>query len=501
MNQRSDEISLLLSRLIHPSGMVREKTCTAFASLLVRPTTREFALKGLQSWTQQQVLESVAISSLLIHIRARLIDSTYDLPEPAELVGNFSRPSLLSWMLTTELYRSGIDAPIWKDLHSGIPPAEFQTEEFFKKYAASLIGWGPVKRAHSITKETQFPFYRQWAWESSLLVKFTSLKIRDRVFWQRGDSDSKWYASYYFRLTDILISAYLRALACSVERRALSVESAAHHAALLSPIDLALWKVEPKMPPLWWPKRAAHSKTTESSEELVVQELEAAWKEFACGESEWLPAQANGFVRGNDQKVFLEIYGLFQWCLGPRQPKIAEIAEWCKRIVSETFLPQSGLKISGRLLPSNLHQGNRQRQFGQWVVAPAFEIIPFSSGINWQWWRYYRKVWAPSSFLVDSAMTIKATTEALEFKEGTNEVARWFDWSNSLDEKLETNLPPFTGQCLLINRRFVEKIDAPAMPSFCWIWSVTLFDRPYESGKYKITHYHGQLGTSLSIRG
>jgi len=390
--------------------------------------------------------------------------------------------------------------PLWNGLCSEDAPPEFDTDQLFVKYAPSLVGETLMRQPEEITEKTHYSFTLQWAWESSLLIKSTGLTIHDRVFWQRGDSDSEWYACYNFRLTDILLSAFLRTLAWIIKKKAMGLGRAKWSAALCCPIDLALWKVEPRSRPAWWPGLAPQKEVNDTSTREVVASLEKAFKEFISEECEWLPVQANGFVGGDGTKVFLEIYGLLQWCLGSKEPDNSEIVRWCGSIVSSTFLPHSLLATAGTLGPKSLHLGNRQRQVSDWVLAPAFEIIPFVSGINWQWWRYYRKLWGPANFLTDSPLLMEPTRDGMIFRNEEHDVAQWFDWADLVRETVDANLPPCTGQCLLVKRELLAKVVAPMQPNLCWVWSITIFHRPYQSGRYEMVTHDGQLGAARLVR-
>ncbi len=500
MNERSDEISLLLSRLTHPSGMVREKTCTAFAGLLMDDHTRVCALECLQSCIDAGVLESVAILHLLIHIRAKMISKKYVVPEAGELVSKFKPQSVLSWMLARELSASEIEPPVWKGLCSKDLPADFRPDQFFQKYTPALVGEILVKEAGKVTKNTGYPFANQWAWESSLLVKSARLTIRERTFWQRGDSDSTWYASYYFRLTDILLSAFLRTLAWALEKKVITLGKAIKAAALCCPIDLALWKVESHSRPTWWPVLTIQNELIETSAGKVIASVNKVFDEFIPEQCDWVPIQASGFVGDNGSKIFLEIYALLQWCLGVKEPDTAKIVDWCRTMVSPTFFPSSPLATTGILMPKSLHLTGKQRQFDDWVVAPASEIIPFEFGMNWQWWRYYRKLWGPANFLTDSPFLMEPAREGVIFKNEGHEVARWFDWADLIRETVYANLPPYTGQCLIIKRELLAKFPTPVVPNLCWVWSISVFHRRHESGRYDVLSHTGHSGATRLFR-
>ena len=99
-----DPLDLLFTQFTWPLSLVRERACSALAELIVDPASRPWALAHLLSWLKEQELESLEANGILILLRAQSLNPNLPPPEPSTLSKHISHPSLLSWLLTRELF-------------------------------------------------------------------------------------------------------------------------------------------------------------------------------------------------------------------------------------------------------------------------------------------------------------------------------------------------------------------------------------------------------------
>jgi hypothetical protein len=95
LKQLNRQFLLLFTRLTWPTPIVRERTCSAIAELLLDQQYSVPVKNYLLNWMANQKLESVATSGLLILLRAKTKDQKFNLPNLEEILGNFSAHSLL----------------------------------------------------------------------------------------------------------------------------------------------------------------------------------------------------------------------------------------------------------------------------------------------------------------------------------------------------------------------------------------------------------------------
>jgi hypothetical protein len=501
MTDTSLGLSFLVARLNHPSGTVRERTCVALAKLLTEEETSNPTKAALQTWLNSQRFESVAISAILAWIRAKIEEPSAQVPESTEFVDGFPLPSILSWMLFQELYGSETVEPDWMKCCSGEPPPEFTADPTFHKNKVRVLEDSIQKAGQVIDDSTDDLFSVQWAWEWTRLVESVKCKTTDSVFRQRGNTDTRWYPSYTFRLTDAYASAFLRALAWTLTQGRLGLSDVSFCASMICPIDLDLWKIRPGSRPIWWPRVTTCSKVIDTAAGEVVTQLEGLWKTGIPGRNDWILAQASGYVGTSNMKFYLEIYGVFQWCVGRKEPDFHEVGNWCRTISGDTMVPKSMLGVTRKLLPAPRHSHSKERQFGHWVLSPTFQAIPLAKGSHWQFWRRYRMLWAPASYLFDRQCELVPDREAMYFQINDETIGLWMDWTDGLTEQIDVNLPPFTGSCLLLKRDLLDSQSFPAHPTICWIWTLTAFHREYDSGRYNLIGFEGEIGATRLVLG
>lgn len=496
MKKIDRELSFLFSRLTWPSGMVRERACVAIADLLIDSRWREIVQRHLTHWMKAQMLESIAAIALLVLLRAKIQDSSFVSPSAEELLSALHRPSILSWMLMNELVPSNLPPPKWTTLNSGSAPKGFEPDPFFTKYSRSFLPPIYTDSAEEIEAHERISFVKQWSFEwHRILESIGKSPSTDPVdFWGREDSEH--YVAIDFELSEVYRSAYLRALAWAVMVGVLSEKSARFLAIKTCPIDLGLWRLRPTSRPVWWPKADQPKGRIDTVPVQIWRQVQALWEKRGVRGDEWIIAEASGRAHEGTTMYDLEIFGLFQICRGPLAPILEEVTKWYRREIYVEYAP-CGLRFEGviRAIPPD----SISQSFGDWRLVPAVcRVTPWTTP-RWQFWRVYRHTWLPSPFLGSNSLTFQCSGDALIVRDAKEVIAKWTDWTNGLREKVTANLPPSTGQYLVVHRQRIETFAEETNSVFCWICRLTGFHREYDYEPYKYFVDHRQYGATSII--
>lgn len=63
----------------------------------------------------------------------------------------------------------------------------------------------------------------------------------------------------------------------------------------------------------------------------------------------------------------------------------------------------------------------------------------------------------------------------------------------------DANLPPATGQCLMVKHDLIDSYTSKSRSRFCWIWRLTGYQREHSYQEYKTFSIEGQIGASNVI--
>ncbi len=494
MPEQPVALGFLFARLTHPEGMVRERACAAIARLLSTTETAGPTREGLWAWMEEQRLESVAGIALLVWIRSAIDNPTIERPDSRYMARSFPRPSLLSWLLLRELYGQSFPEPDWTSAFSADRHRDFEPDPFFLRHAVQFVPKILAKMANRVARETGAPVVEQWAWEWSRLVDQVSLVPDGHVLQFRGDSESDLHVSCDFRLSEIYRSAYLRTLAWAMLNGIIDRSDALEFAAKCCPIDVGLWRIALGRTPNWWPTGSESGETIDESVARVMGSLKSLFHEQSRSRDDWLLVQGSGLIEGKNVHVELEIYGVFQKCLGPREPEVAEVLRGFRWKVSQRLVFDSWIKFSGRLIPGQ--DSTDSERIGDWEITPAFTRVESPVVTRWQWWRHCRQVWAPALCLIDGSLHVTVKENGIFYDHESSPVGSWADWSWGLRDKRNANLPPATGQALFVRRGLLEAFSDTNRSTFCWLWRMTGYHRRGNHGKYDTFSFEGELGAT-----
>lgn len=511
MNEISG-IQLLFTQLKWPSVLVRERATTELARLLLGHHYAEPVTKGLYKWISEQMFESLAANGLLVFIRAQMLDPSYIHPPLERILEALNKPSLLSYILLQELFPD-TDIPLNTNLwHLNDASDSFRPSFFFEKYATSFLP--PIYYKHwvpFIEEQTKMPFKRQCALEWNHLVEETQTPLsRDPLdFWLRRREGNFQYLSVDMRMSEIYRSAFLRTLAWLYEKPSGDQKDMFFLAAQACPIDLELWQLPTQPKPQWWPHITEEVKEIDTILSDTWQQVNALWdhqRSILNGETdgEWILAEASGTVHQSSLFYDLKVCGVFQKCHGPTMPQLNNLVDWyCDYDPDErnqlSLSCDSSLHFSGWLRTSD--GSGIAVVFDDWSVAPAAGIAHVNGTTpRWQFWRMYRHIWLPSPFLAQKRVSFGYHEDAISALVDEHAFAKWNDWTYALGEKLLDDVPPFTGQHLLINRNVIRDFAAETESTFCWICELTCYYRQDSYEEFKSFKDYRSFGASLVVR-
>jgi hypothetical protein len=251
-------------------------------------------------------------------------------------------------------------------------------------------------------------------------------------------------------------------------------------AARACPVDLDLWRVLPQARPVWWPQIAQPAGLIDTTSADIWRQVEALWDQR--GDEETLLA-ASGIVFHKETVYHLEIVGLFQCCIGPETPALADIGAWwgneteAEDLVLALERP-SPLRFGGVMV--NRPPEASLRRFADWLVLPAACPVTHSWTVpRWQMWRIEREMWLPAPYLAESPLTVVCEPEAIVIRTNECKIGQWIDWADGLGETTFEGLPPRSGQAVRVCKSTIEQFVQQRNMTFCWLCQLTSHHQEY----------------------
>ena len=493
-------VRLLLTQLVWPSGLIRERACVQLASLLLDPEYSSETQRQLIAWMKSQDLESVNALGLLPFLRARLDQSDFTFPPFEEIASSVVKPSLLSALLLHEFSPDNVDLLPECMQHSGEVPSDFAVHPFFSKYVKTFLPPYFDFLAGMIEEGEVIAFRRHWAFEWQQLVNKTGVKLTDRnlYFWFGSHSEKERVLGTDTKVSEVYRSAFLRSLAWAVATDRLGVNDAIVFAVETCPVNLDLWRMKPVPKPDWFPRAREPEGRIDTVPAEVWRMVEDVWAGQQNGSDEWRIAETSGVVLDCKVVYDLEIYGMFQKSHGAKEPNLGLVAEWCHDEL-QLFSEMEHLHFRGWISEQNDRKWIRR--FDDWSFAPASGSLNASSFARWQYWRMQRRVWLPAPYLASRRLDFHCNTNSIDVNENGEVIANWFDWVDGLTERHHIDLPMSTGQCLLVRREKIEEFAKSTGSSFCWVCRITGYHRKDNYESYKQVRDHREFGCTRIATG
>lgn len=467
--------------------MVRERACVAIADLLFDSRCAEITEKILINWINAQTLESISSIGLMIFLYNKTEHADFTLPSIKTIASAIAKPSLLSHVILKELFPDETISIDIQSMNSGQAPDEFNIDPFFIKYSRNFLPPIYMDIIEHIESEKKVPLVKQWAFEGNRILECVGKSPSSKslnFFYENQYSDFTVVRDVY--ISEVYRSAYLRAVSWLVASGTIPEEEGSHLAIQTCPMDLGLWFLKYNLRPDWWPM----CETPLESVDILAHvwdQIETIWTKQKSIKSNWIIAEASGYVYRGNSLYDLEINGFFQK-QSDEQTYNLEVLSSRYRLVNEiNYDPfNTGLYFHGIIEPRSID--SLQTQFGE--IIPASCFIRSLAAPRWQFWRMHREIWFPNPCISPHLLAFKCSNKAIIVTDFKDIIGKWIDWRDILREKATANLPPLTGQFLQIKRDEINKFMQENNLTFCWICRLTKYERDHSYKQYAHSMYH-----------
>lgn len=476
-------LDMLLLRILHPSGLIRERSINSLAKLILKSDNRGEIEAEITNWIIKQKLETYAFYGLLIYYRAKLLDVSYSEPNLSQIFQRMEKPSILSWMVVHQM------DPDFKfphnvfDMHSISAPPDYRLSESILNDRYVL--WNSLIFLLSDIEEIATDtFIKQFGYESEYLFEELGYRPKIDSINYRGSLDFEYLASADFPINEVYISAFLRTLSWAISN-SISLEKTIQIAVRKCPIDLGLWKIKPISKPDYW----LNINEVEAVIDDLWSQTELLWRNKEVEDS-WVLAETRGRIGDkNDCFYDLKISGFFKEVVGENDPEIERLVNWLNHnpcIKNENYWPVFKGEIQSEPFEKYV------TPFEDWNIIPSSWNIFSPVDTNWQFWRAHRFIFFPAPYLVSEKIQYSCSESHILISSKGDLIAKWSDWTDGFREKRREGVTLRTGNQLLIKKTILDEFETKANSNFCWGCSIdeyekTLFDRiPNKTQHFRI---------------
>ena len=485
-------IDLLVDRLRWPAALVRERTASQLGKLI--SDGDQTAASALISWINGQKLESLAAVGVLPFLyaseRNSLEQDTID-----SIVSACEARSPLS-----DIYISHL-SPTYTSLpepgrHSGSPPLEWQAPVNLRESPASSFERLLLRRLMNLAVDDQATWVRQYDYEKFILQEANGESSWE-AFRAAGSRDNGYHPGWRTLSNEVCVSAYLRTLSWASSQCLASGYLVSAAAAIVSPIDLGLWKVQPTSPPNWWMDPGSFSQKqgeVEPETAVILKQVEGAADAWGKGPNVVLAASGCVF-HTNLRHYDLEVRSVFQRTEGPNRPTSQELVDALCAIDAADFNQVSPIRSEGLVTsyPS-------ARRFEDWIVIPGSVPISPMATFIWQGWRGVRSIQCPSPLIFDSGIKATCSSESINYETEEGLVATWSDWTQGMSALDIGDLKPASGWVLTAPKAVIDRFSKENGMTLAWAWQVTSRFREHRSEDFLELRMYGDKGANLVLR-
>lgn len=319
------------------------------------------------------------------------------------------------------------------------------------------------------------PQFRQWAFEWTQLVSTLGYQPSARVL-DFGGRPPGLRMLVDFPLSEIYRSAYLRSLAWAVASGKLSEEVAVLLAHEACPIDLGLWRVQPGIKPPWWPMPKPSAGTIDTIPAQVWTAVSSLWDHRREVFSENALLAASGSVLQGSAIYSLAIRAMFQAAHGPISGDPREIMQACDEA-------QGGHSGRGAYFGGILDQIKPEEislNSHDWSILPASVYVRPHVFPRWQYWRGYRGVQLPASFLGSDRLSFRCESDSIMLFDGTTQIGSWRDWTDGITEEFVNNVPDPHGWVLQVSSDLIDRFAHQSRSTLGWICELRVLHREHQ---------------------
>ena len=264
-------VRMLIERLNWPVRLARWRTAREFGLLLSSKDYSKLATKVYLDWLSSRQFESEIASALAV----LFCTPENNLPPFQTVAGHIVRPSILADLMLEAIYGSGRTKGGWEDAHSAEVSRLFEPATYFLNHKSMYVPQIFSNEFEELEKETGFPFIRQWAFEWHKLMESTKAPYSNHPYYfvEPSLSRSGIFGQFSQRQCDVYQSAYLRTLACAVDRWNIPGHMAAEVALYALPLNRGLGELNLVDRPVWLSDIPEKCINAEGSLEPLVRNL------------------------------------------------------------------------------------------------------------------------------------------------------------------------------------------------------------------------------------
>ena len=259
------------------------------------------------------------------------------------------------------------------------------------------------------------------------------------------------------------------------------------------PVDLALWKINPRRVPDWWPKLSSGVNPT-----LIQVRLEQTIENLIERPNENLLLFAEGAIppaegwNGSEALYSFSLIGFAYSVVGSQIPTAEEVAEEIIDIPASVALIPSKVSHPFNFL-DNYHNfypiRTNPRHISDLVVYP---LIVRMRGLTISLWQFFRDY---HTFVllepdIQKELSAKLGGNSYIYEKDGTEVAFICDWLEGLKERNDSDLPLPHGQWLEIDETFLESLLASKGLRLGYLLKTTYKYKQYKySDVESLNHY------------
>ncbi len=237
---------VLIERLNWPVRFVRWQAAIEFASLFSSPE-KHVATGVFLDWLETRQFEMEVAAGLTVLMCAKAVDR----PAAESVKRSIKAPSILADLLFRFIYEQSLGD--WFKGHSGEVPFGYRPDEYFEESKGKVVPLILWKRLEELEEDTGLPFRNQWAFEWRKLMDATGSSYSSYPYHFLNDVKGREGIGGQFSQVqcNVYRSAFLRTLACAVQRWKMPEDFAARLASLCLPLSRGLHTLRPISRPRW----------------------------------------------------------------------------------------------------------------------------------------------------------------------------------------------------------------------------------------------------------
>lgn len=509
--QEIGDIDLLFQRLVWPSPLVRERAATAIGNLVATSPKKEEIYTRLLAWIKSWEIETITAIGLLPIIKAfQVCANTKDLSfiKIEEIINSIQASSIVIEKLLEEIIQKTKEKT--KKQPEYVPakkiPDSYKPNEFFGKYAKTILAPIYSDRAIKIETNTYYPFIKIWAYNAEMIAKKEGVDLNPNHDFYGHNKNGKFLTGFSTKVSEIYRSAFLRVLHDFYISELIPLDFYLEYSLATLPIDLSFLKITPNRVPEWWPKLTSNGITEEKENDFSIIQFKEPIENIVkykkdgniilgaegaiCPVNGWQECPTHSFT----------IIGFGYKVLGANLPNPEEVAEKISHIPQTLLIPTRADKPLNFLENSahfDIH--SETLQIKDLVIFP---LVTRNRNLTISLWQYFKD--KNQSFHVvdelrsDLKIVIKNNKWIYEDRDN-NEIVIFEGWLEGLQERYEFEMPIPQGHQVLINEVFLtEKLKENSL-RLGFILKTTFRSKKYSYDDIKIVNNFKFLNVSNVI--